>query len=337
MWLIHELLAGKFVINMKPTILVYGWYNQGNVGDELFKDTFTNFFPNYNFIFVSRIEKYYLADISFVFIGGGSFLFAPINMQDGVFKLLKKKSIFYIGVGPETEIHAQHLELMKLAKLVAVRSSVNLDKIKSINSNTLVIPDIVYSLQPLIKKTETKPNSVLVLPNTAVVPSWQEPHWKHAAWNYFKSEFSQFLDVLIDSGYTVNFAAMCQNKKNNDLYAAIEIINSMKNKSTNLLLNDSFEGIDGVNNTIAKYSAVVTQRFHGIVLSEMSQVPFLCIYHHDKMKPVGANKSYISYYNLSKDQLLSNFYEIQRKTLEVPDNNFDSFRKTIINIIVEGK
>src|SRR5579885_2609789 len=104
---------------MKNTILVYGWYNQGNVGDELFKEAFKHLFPEYQFIFIDKITKNSLKDVAAVFIGGGSFLYAPLNMEDGAFELLKQQKLFYIGMGPETAIHNEHVELMKGAKLIA--------------------------------------------------------------------------------------------------------------------------------------------------------------------------------------------------------------------------
>lgn len=325
---------------MKHTILVYGWYGQGNIGDELFKEAFKHLFPEYQFIFTDKITKELLKDISAVFIGGGSFLFAPLKIELGVFNLLKTKKIFYIGVGPETEVHANHLELMQLAKLIAVRSSVNLDKIKSFNQNVLVIPDIVHSLQSLVVKNSPKEKSVLIIPNTAVVPNWSDPNWKHAAWHYFKSEFAQFLDVLIDNKLSINFFAMCQNKKTDDNYAAIEITNYMTNKSTKFLLSDFQSDIKGVSSILSQYNVIITQRFHGIVLAEMVKVPYISLYHHDKLKNSSSNNgTFLSYYGISKAQLLSEFVSIQNKLstfIPIETNIFDVLKENVIRIINDG-
>jgi polysaccharide pyruvyl transferase WcaK-like protein len=325
---------------MNNTILVYGWYNQGNVGDELFKEAFRHLFPEYQFIFVDRITKDSLKDVAAVFIGGGSFLFAPLKIEPGAFELLKQKKLFYIGCGAETVIHDLHLELMKGAKLIAVRSTAHLDTINGINPNTLVIPDIVYCLQSSVIKESPMDRSVLIIPNTAVVPTWQDPYWKHAAWNYFKSEFAQFLDTLIDWKYSIKFLAMCQNKKTDDHHAAIEIINHMKNKESGMLLSDSLSSIEEVTQAISKYGTIVTQRFHGIVLAEMTRVPYVSLYHHDKLKHCSPGDGiFLSYYGITKAQLLSGFESAPKKfstPIPIETNIFEGLRESVLQLINDG-
>jgi polysaccharide pyruvyl transferase WcaK-like protein len=322
---------------MQHTILAYGWYNQGNVGDELFKEAFRTLFPEYQFIFTDRITQASLKDVSAVFVGGGSFLYAPLNMEAGAFELLRQKKIFYIGVGTETEIHALHLELMSKAQLLAVRSNERLSFIQALNTNTMVIPDIVYSLQSSVVHNDCQDRSVLIMPNMAVVPGWHDPHWKHASWNYFKSEFAQFLDILIDYKYSIKFMAMCQNKLTDDNFAAIEIINHMKNRKSNYLLNNSFSGIESVTSTISQYSTIITQRFHGIVLSEMARIPYVSLYHHDKLKHCSPGEGvFLSYYGISKAQLLDGFERSQKKfssLIPIETNIFGQLRASVIGLI----
>jgi hypothetical protein len=44
-------------------ILVYGWYNHSNLGDDLFEDAFKNLFPDYNFKFQDYIDEKSLKNI----------------------------------------------------------------------------------------------------------------------------------------------------------------------------------------------------------------------------------------------------------------------------------
>lgn len=320
-------LSGLYTIEMKTTILVYGWYNQGNIGDELFKQAFAILFPNYHLVFTPRITIALLKGASAVFIGGGSFLFAPPNMADGSLDILKQKKIFYLGVGAETEIHPVHRELMAQAQLIAIRSTVGLDEVKDINKNTICIPDIVYCLQSLVQKSEAQDKSVLIMPNLAVVPQWTDPHWKHVAWEYFKSEFSQYLDFLVDEKYTVKFLAMCQNKKTNDHWAAIELINKMKNRKDDYLLEVKDNSISTITSIMSEYQTVITQRFHGIVLAEMIDIPVLAISHHDKLN-YGSNV--ISYYGTNK-QILNNC--LSNLKIEKQVYCFDLLQKSVNKLI----
>jgi exopolysaccharide biosynthesis predicted pyruvyltransferase EpsI len=229
-----------------------------------------------------------------------------------------------------------HLELMQLAKLIAIRSDVNLDKILKINSNTIVIPDIVFSLSEKNLVTK-KPNSILIIPNIAVVPKQQDEHWKHAAWEFFKSEFSQFLNELVKAKYSVDFLSMCNNKECSDSWAAIEIINRMDVRKTKYLL-PSTQGIENLSKLISSYEIVITQRFHGIILSEMVKTPYLAIYHHDKLKPTSnLSGEFISFYSLNKNLLLDkikNTFDLNfKESLPIERNIFDKLNQLVLDIL----
>jgi polysaccharide pyruvyl transferase WcaK-like protein len=318
---------------MSQTILVYGWYHQGNLGDDLFISAFKHLFPNYNLVFTSIITNQDLQNIDVVFIGGGSFLAEAINIVDSsVLEELKKKKIFYISVGTETNLHPHHQELMSVAKLIATRTAINIENIKKINSNVLIIPDLVYSLPATISANKIK-KSVLVIPNILVTPSWHDTYWKHAAWLYFKSEFSQFLDDLVNSNYTINFLPMCINDQWNDSHAAIEIINSMTHRSNDYLLDKKID-IKSVTKLISEYDLVITQRYHGAVLAEMANVPCITLCHHDKLK--NSSGLQLSYFGFSKNKISEQFYfalKYSNTNLPIDRDIFDSLTQTVIALI----
>lgn len=288
-------------------ILVYGWYHQDNLGDELFMDAFRTLFPQLTFKFVNQICLSDVEAADAVFIGGGSFLGDVINVEDNItYEALKSKKILYIGIGTETEINIYHYELMRLAKLIAIRSPQHLEKALQINPNTIVIPDLVFCLDPSIS-VEPIDKSVLIIPNVNVVPQQSDPHWKHTAWEYFKSEFSQFLDELIIEGYTISFLSLCNNFCLDDSFTAAEIINHMMNRNTGYLLPKK-NTLGDATEIISRYSAVITQRYHGIVLAEMLAIPCLSIVHHDKLKSL--QSSSLSYYGITKDKLRNQFDQL---------------------------
>lgn len=325
---------------MKPNVLVYGWYGQGNIGDELFKEAFAHLFPNYNLTFTSRLTPKLLEKTSAIFIGGGSFLYAPLNMTEGLLESIKQKKIFYIGVGMETDIHPMHLELMKQAQLIATRSPEKLEYVQSLNTNSIAIPDIVYSLKDIIKKEKKIPKSVLIMTNTAVVPNHTDAHWKHTSWDYFKNEFSQFLDFLISEKYFIKFFAMCQNKKSDDHWASIELLNRMQNKSNNFLLDNKFTDIGSLTSFLSQYETIITQRFHGIVLAELLRTPYLSIHHHDKLKFSSPGTGiFIPYYGASKALLKNSFETISDKfpdVLSIEDNTFEELVKSVSSLVNDG-
>jgi polysaccharide pyruvyl transferase WcaK-like protein len=284
-------------------ILVWGWYNNNNLGDDLFVEAFRFLFPTYDFIFTNQITSSLLQEVEAVFIGGGSFLSEHIEIDSQAWKQLQEKSILYLGVGAETNLHSQHLQLMKLAKLIAIRSNVNFDKISRLNPNTIVIPDLVSCLIPTFSDKPV-PDSVLVIPNIIVVPSWNEPHWKHAAWDYFKTEFAQFLDSLVQENITLHFTPFCTNTALNDEIAIAEIVGRMKHRNNQYFLNKK-NSLSSITELMSRYNVIVTQRYHGIVLAELVGTPCLPIVHHNKLK---TQENILSYYGLTKDELRRHFY-----------------------------
>lgn len=312
-------------------VLVYGYYNRENIGDNLFIEAYNNLFPSFDFVFTDAISLDNLKDVDAVFFGGGSFLYGAPLIDKSAFDLLKSKKVFYLGVGIESVINPTHLELMSMAKMIATRSLDQLDRIKLINKNSIYLPDLVYSLKPAVGVRKNK--SILVLPNIAVVPQGCSAHWKHASWEYFKSEFIQFLDELMYNGYIINLLPMCNSPEENDFWAGCELVSRLKNRNSNLLLPFEEYSIQEITNLISSYSLVITQRFHGIVLSEMTKTPYICIHHHDKLKfSYPANGNFISYHNISKD-LLINSIKMKNDIKSIDSAIFSTFIREVENLI----
>ena len=310
-------------------ILVYGYYGHSNIGDELFKNVFQKMFPNYRFIFSDIINNDLLEKTSSVFFGGGSFLFSDTGIDHNCLNQLQKKYIFYLGVGGETDIHPIHQKLMKLAQLIAVRSLANIEYIKSLNSKTIYIPDLIFFLKPKISSEKIK-KSVLIIPNMSVIPMHDEPHWKHISFSYFKNEFSQFLDYLIEDGYKIGFLPMSIDPMFSDRASAIEIINAMKHRDDYHLPWISY--FPSLTELISQYETVISQRYHGAILAEMCRVPYISLFHHDKLKNNYYNRGIsIPYYGIYKSDLISKFNELRSMNLPLlPEEEiFNTLRQAV--------
>lgn len=299
-------------------ILVCGYYFKGNIGDNYFIDAFHKLFPQHCLTFTDKVIDPDLAKTDAVFLGGGSFLDGEPFMEDSAYQELLKGKIplMYIGVGADGNIHPKHQELLKVAKLAAVRSMHSTANVSKYCANTFTCPDIVYCL--VQKNYGYKKDTVLVIPNTELVPSWNRPHWQHTAWEHFKSEFAQVCDELVNSGIKVRFLPFSKNEACDDSWAAGEIIAKMAKREASIMEDDhcsNFYAIENVLQRIAQHSVVVTQRFHGIVLSELAQTPYVSICHHDKLKNAFPRRGdAVSYYGTNKAEMLSCI----RKNLNAP-------------------
>ncbi len=318
-------------------VLVYGWYHHLNIGDDLFIDSFKKLFPNFDFVFTDSINLQSLSGIDAVFFGGGSFLGARPHITAEALELLKKMPIFYIGIGIEADIHPMHMELIGHARLIATRSPDQIDRVSVLNSSTLWIPDLIYCLQSDVDFSVKRNRSVLVMPNISVIPHHLDPYWMHASWAHFKSEFSQFLDTLVDEGYNLSFLSMCQGDKDNDNWAAGELISHMSYRDK-YILEEKPVGIKNVTGLISQYGLVITQRFHGIVLSEMTKTPYIAIHHHDKLKySYPRSGAFVSYYNSSKHLFADTFnHTIRMKfsdSLPIESNIFEELNQKVMSLL----
>ncbi len=325
-------------------VLVYGWYGRGNIGDELFKDAFRYLFAKFDFQFTDKITLDLLKNASAVFFGGGSFLYAKPNIDSNAIELLKSRKIYYIGVGTETEIHETHKMLMRLAGLVATRSPEKVSELQAtVNPNTFYYPDIVFALQSRVRTSPKFNKSVLVLPNIEVVSKNSDPLWKNAAWEYFKSEMSQALDVLVDSGWKLGFFPLCSNSNMNDNWAAIEVMNKMSRRNAGSLIDPvgKTDSLQALTDAISSYEVIITQRYHGIILAEMMRSKYLIIHHHDKLKNVSPGEGRkISYYGLNKQSLLDAFNATQSMSytnvLPIESNMFTELTDKVLQDINIG-
>ena len=318
-------------------VVVLGHYFKFNLGDDLFVDAFQKLFPDFDFTFVDVLTKEEVERADAIFIGGGSFLYAEPQIEAEAYHLLEGKKIFYLSVGSETDIHPQHQDLMRRAKLIAVRNQDGLEKIKEINENTILIPDIVYFLLDAFQSKAKKKKSVLIIPNTTLLPRYDDAYWKHASWTYFKSEFAQFLDHLICYGYEIKLLPFSISPEFNDIWAAVELISHMANRSDSFLISNPPTSATQILELFSEYEAVITQRFHGIILAEMARVPYISIYHHDKLKSSFLNEGkFISYYGLTKQGLIDALDLIRVKStsvLPIKTDIFKNLKDRVIELI----
>ena len=313
------------------TALVYGWYGRGNAGDELMKHAIVGMLRPRGFelsfvdqIGVPQLLNYDKEDgyVDAVIFGGGSILFGEPAVTSEAMEILLagKVPVFYVGVGIETEVHPKHRALMKVARVVAARER--------------DIPDLAFSL-PDPGPVSHPPAGLLVVPNIEVVPTWQDAHWKHVAWERYKDEFAQALDVLADRGVAVSFLLMCSNPHMEDAWAAGELMARQRRRGHPRRVFQA-GGIETLT-LMRRHAAVLTQRYHGIILAEMAGVPYVSVDHHDKLKNATPNRGvHLPYHGARKDELVGHIENALNTTLaphRVPRQVYDDLADRIVGIV----
>lgn len=314
------------------TILIYGWYGRSNIGDELFRDAFVKILPEFDLRFVSKIDVSVLKGVDAVIFGGGSFVYAKPNVTNDALLKMKSMPVFYVGIGVENVVDPIHQEIMKTSCGVFTRSQESLQLLNDLGIAAKYFPDIVFSLSEnsVIKVAIKK--SILVMTNIETVPKWSSPHWAHLGWDHFKDEFAQTLDCLVEEGFKVDFLPSCVNETMSDTWPAGEILSRMTRRGKSKILNMPQAKIEDVTGTISKYSVVVSQRFHGVILSKLSQRPCVVIHHHDKLKNVfPAAEQSVSFYESSKALLLKAIKSAVDQKVDPFVADFSEVTKTIKN------
>lgn len=301
-------------------------------------------------------------------LGGGSFLDMPLvakHHTEGACAPTFYEPIFqgglgnptcppiaYVGVGcgstKPINIHPDHEILIRHAKFIALRSDSGIAEVSKFNTNTLITPDLVYSLVPNTRsatRTPAQKHRVLFLPNINCVPKYDSPAWKHKAWEHYRFEFGQFLDHLIIEGYSIDYMPMSTHPAQLDEYAMIELKNLMHSGHLISLRHAPFPGypfeetdLKPLLDVFSDYGVIVSQRYHGCVLSEIARTPFLSIVHHDKLRSTAHNDGvFTDYYACSKRSLINAFE--QTIALQLGDDlpidwhSFDELKGRIIALL----
>lgn len=288
-------------------ILVYGWYGHRNVGDELMAEALRSLLVGHELKFVDHIKHAELEKSDLVLVGGGSFLSLPFGMDGASFTAIAKKPVIYVGVGAETGVHHDHARLLKHASAVFVRSPAS-EQFSEIRPDAVLMPDLSLALaSPSLVKRPSR--EILFLANSQVLPNRTSPNWQRAAWDYFKSETAQAIDELIVGGWKVTMAPFCDDVNHRDSWACAELIAHCVERRRVRCLDATWyddAAFSKVRPTFDASSVVVTQRYHGAIISQATGAPCVVIHHHDKLARLDPNATkLIPYYGIRKDALVT--------------------------------
>lgn len=292
---------------MSLNVLVMGWYGRQNAGDELMKHAIARLLKarGAQVTFVDRIDAATVEGVDGVVFGGGSILHDDPNVSTDVVDLMASAGlpVCYLGVGGETTISPVHQRLIDVSPIVVFRE--------------LDVPDLAFALGAKVPTVERRPDSLLVVPNVEVLPTCNDPHWMHVAWERYKNEVAQALDAMVSRGTQLTFLLMCSATHRDDVWATHELIGRMATRSSDFVVRRARGVVDELLSEFASHSAVLTQRYHGIIMAEMAGTPYVAVYHHDKLRmatPVRGTR--LPYHGVQKHELIDGLTGALNATLD---------------------
>jgi exopolysaccharide biosynthesis predicted pyruvyltransferase EpsI len=139
---------------------------------------------------------------------------------------------------------------------------------------------------------------------------------------------------MVAQKYSINFLPMCSHPELSDHAAAIEIINGTSHRSK-CKIQKQPKNLQEATQVFSQYSLIITQRFHGIILANMVNVPVISIQHHDKLK--NCSTFGVSYYGLNKNLLIDQVNDIKSRKnnniLPIERNSFIDLKQRVNNAL----
>lgn len=256
-------------------VFVFGWYGHGNIGDDAFKLSFKQLWPDIDFTFDNHIPED-INDYDRLWIGGGSFLDQAIpNLQ------LVRIPIAFLGVGIDS-VHGGNLEALRNAEVICrdPDSAKKLELYAPCAKGS--ISDLVFARRDLQEVKDRCPvKQILVLVNDFLTPKGTEPDWKSLAYYWFLQEFAKVLGRFANDGYRIKMLPMCINSRVDDRRLAAAIIGrSLHPECYDWGLTPVTEA--ELLTEMRRSEFMISQRFHGIVYGLLTETPCITIKCHEK-------------------------------------------------------
>lgn len=309
-----------------PSILIYGYYNKNNFGDDWFARTFQKLFSGCNIKFTdNKLEL--LKSWDYIIIGGGNIIHAKLGEI-----LLETKSPYEVW---SVSLHdPSELQYISNARRIILRDKKSFSFAHGTNVHHL--PDINFYPAGIVQFSD-QVYSVGFIPNSNIIPNYTSTMPKNQEYFRFVFECARYLDEC-----SKNFTFIPFQKTNiqNDARVAHAIVSHSVHKKGNILDNLIFENVPS-------FESYITMRYHGAFLGILSEKPVLCVDFHSKMTSLieDVKLPSINYYEFSKRSLeiglekaLSEDKEILRqRKIDILDKvmKYEEFAKQIILEIKE--
>lgn len=306
-------------------IIIVGYYDHNNLGDEQYKKSFNYFIENIlkykhytlTYIDCDKLPEYHHAikDDDIIIVGGGDilnnyFLDTIINFFNN-----KKNVLHAISVGiPYLNIVSSNK--LHIFNTIFIRTRQDLDFLKRVykNINIEYIPDISYYLIKDFKKSDV--DIIKNIPNKKIAISLSRSIYNKNYTDEYSliiKQFAIFIKFLISSNYHIIFVPFNLNKHNtneNDTIIHNDICNLLVNMSilNQEVIKNNITNIqeelseNDIMNIFLECEIVIPMRYHACLFSLYTKTPFLPIYSTRKIQNLLKDISWIYGYRLTLNE-----------------------------------
>ena len=263
------------------SVLILGYYNRKNLGDDLFKYVFLNKFSNYNLIFLNPDDIQVVPDNVQVVIVGGGDLINDYYMPK-IRKLVADLDVpvYAIGVGfPYPDLCTP--EYVDIFDIIITRTKYAYDKLKD-KVQIYYEPDLVFMESPVITNGERNKIGVFFANSICGIDS---PLINNLV------EIVKYLANLKRGKYIVELYPMnTSGSPNEDDYLLNWRIYQRVNMK-NVVCIKNFN-IGDIPRAFNSFKFTVCTRFHAHILSLLYSVPFVSLHSTSKVDDLIRNYEY---------------------------------------------
>ena len=289
-------------------VVVLGWYNHNNLGDECFKKAFESIYTNFDMDFVDIIDESLLYD--FAILGGGD----VVNSSN--LKMLNKLNCEKIALSVSITENSICDELSCL-KHIYVRDTKSLEILHKHNIfNCTYLPDVVLTLIPnkengkeLITKIFKKENSDMyenvyaIVVNSHLIGNRNSTYKDRNKFLSFTQDLSQLID---DTNASFIFIPFSTGYPWDDRASNSWVNSNCIHWKKNVVIYDELNIQDSLD-IISACNLMISSRYHASIFSYISEIPFITIGFHDKFKSFCEDFKlpYLNYYDYNYSNLIS--------------------------------
>ena len=297
-------------------VLVIGYYNRNNWGDDLFEYIFKkellNSDDDITIINIDDLELLGGKIFDKIIVGGGdivnNYFLNPDNIKLIDFVKMSGIPIDFVGIGiPYTEC----LPLMDVGDKFYLRNKTdyNLTKNRYNIDNTFLIPDLGFGLKVNYTNNVTKVKQIGVC-----IP------FNYGVHEDFNNDLVTIINNLAET-YKVHLIPFDTNTYGDSDLTYIKNLNGLSN---DIVIVDKTLGIQEMVNYFKDLDFIVASRFHSIITSILCEKPFISLYTTRKIDNIRIDNSEID----------SMFISLPKDTNDLPVNiNVELVMKIIDNII----
>jgi len=312
--------------------LILGFYGKGNCGDECYKITFPQLFPQHDLIFTDHLDQKSVEWCDIIILGGGNVIRKDYLEQ---LSKIKNKKIYAFSAGVE-EAPSQDLSFFKH---IYTRDE-NSFKILSKQTSCTLLPDAAMILTgnpsnglEIIKnrfnneKNDLYSNIVTVVVNSYMLNNKLDGYARDA-FNFIKFSYD-FAKTLDEVNASFIFVPFCSQLPFDDRASNAWIASKCKYYKKNHIIFDRLSCQETLD-IISASNLVISSRLHSSIFSYINGVPFIDITHHDKNKSflnlVQQKENSISFWNFDS-RILKN--KIEKMMFLPKHTEHEKFRKII--------